>query len=220
MRVQLEKVYLLVGIPFAIMAIASLFLPNEMIWDERIFMPVVKSIGQDYLPSLDQIRHLKSPLGPVFFIIYGLIGKAFGFSLVALRIFNIAISYAVCVLVFKYIKSDVKAPLFLTVLFIINPYFLIMTAPLVYTDILAMLFVILALTFLKKDNRIWVGILFGLAVCTRQLMIVFPLALGLVDLWYCYKKQKPLRYLLYDFIPIIMYLPLICLLYTSDAADE
>ncbi len=204
-----KRSFLLIGIPFVIMAIASFFLPDEMIWDERIFVPVIKSIGQEYLPNLDQIKNLDSPLGPVFFVIYGFVGKLCGFSLLALRLFNIMLSFGVCILVFKYIKNNVNYPILLTFLFIANPYFLIMTAPLIYTDILATLFVVLSLLFLKSNKRILVGIMFGLAICTRQLMIIFPLALGIVDLWYCYKKEKPIKYIFFDFIPIMMYLPFI-----------
>ena len=211
MSTHSRRVYIIIAIPFVLMAIGVFFLPNERIWDERLFIPVIQSIGENYVPSLEQIKNLKSPLGPVFFIIYGFVGKVLGFSLIGLRLFNIALSFIVCLLVYRLLRDNVKYPLALTLLFVANPYFLIMTAPLIYTDILATLFVLTALYFLKKDRRILVGVMFGLAICTRQLMIIFPFALGLVDLWYCYKKEKPALLVLFDLIPIVMFMPLIML---------
>lgn len=209
----LEKnlTYLILAVPFVLILIASFFLSENWIDDERIFMPVVKSIGKNYLPSIDQIESLKSPMGPLFFIIFGFIGKLVGFSMVWLRFFNIILSYAVTLLVYKYLQGKLKNPTWAVLLFIANPYLWMMTAPLLYSDMLAVFFIFLGLYFYSKNNRILVGVMFGLAICTRQLMIIFPLALGLTDLYFFYKKEKSFFTLILDLIPILMYAPLVAL---------
>ena len=209
MEIQRLNVGKLLLLPFLLMMVANFFLPETPIWDERLFYPTLKEIGKNYLPSIDQIKYLNSPMGPLYFIIWGFIGKIFSFSLPYLRFIHILFSLFFIILIYRLFKGQTEYPVLLCGLFVINPYFLIMTGPLLYTDVTSMIFLFIGLyNYLSNGNRWYAGIFLGLAICTRQLLIIFPLAIGLADLYWVYKKKIKAVELVKDFIPIFIFLPL------------
>ena len=202
--------YLILAIPFVIIFAANFFIPGKPIKDEILFFPIIKEFGVRYLPTLDQIKHIQSPMGPVYFIFWGFIGKLFGFSLPVMRGINIAIGYIIAVIIYTILKYGSEKNIFLVFLttwFVANPYFLALTTPLLYTENLSLLFLFFgAYFYLIKENRVIGGLLWGASICTRQVLIIFPLAGLLTDM--IILKRKSLKQpgkIIQDCIPFIMF---------------
>ncbi len=207
-----SRVYFYLGIPFLAMLVANFFLPTDPIWDERLFYPVMQAVGANYFPDLEQIRTLNSPMGPVFFIIWGFLGKMVGWSLPVLRGLHIIWSFGFILLLYHTFKDHLRPIVLSLLFFVVNPYFLVMTAPLLYSDVTAMMFLFLGVHYyLNQQNRWLAGIFFGLAICSRQLLIFVPLAVGLADLFWWYKGRVKWQAVVQDFIPLVVFAPLFVL---------
>lgn len=209
-RESLKRAILIV--PFVGMLIALFFIGNEPIWDERLFMPTVKEFGKNYFPTLSQIELMNSPMGPVFFSIWGFIGKLFDFNIFWMRMLHICISFGFILLIFEILSKSISYPLVATLLFMANPYFLVMTGPLLYTDVTALLFAFGGIyMYLYRQNRFWTALLFGIAVCTRQLLIILPISMFLTDLYRLRQRELKWFQLWPNVIPAILFLPLFVL---------
>lgn len=198
-------------IPFLLMSIGAFVVSDQLIWDERFFYPIICEFGSNYLPSLDQIQNMKSPMGPLFFILFGLVGKLVDFSIPALRVVNILLSYGLIILLYRIMKAYTPQALLFSYVFILNPYFCSMCASLIYTDVLAVLLSFFGVFYYSKDKRLFAAIFFGLAICTRQFMIVFPIAAGIIDLILIYRRDLKILNIFYWLIPLIIFLPLFIL---------
>lgn len=181
--------------------IANFFIPNKPLLDERLFFNEVMAFGKQYLPSLEQISSMNSPMGPIYFIVYGFIGKLVQFEIFWMRIFHLFLSASLLFLVYKnlallfhssailsnHTTSDLDnsgarnqpfvLPIYLTIVFFLNPYFVCMTGYLLYTDVIGLIFIFLGSYFYLKQKHLFAAAIFwGLAICTRQLLIVIPMA--------------------------------------------
>ena len=187
--------------------IVLFFIPNHPIKDEIIFYPIIQDIGQTFIPRLDQIRNLQSPMGPIYFIFWGFIGKCVGFSLVAMRTLNIMLSAIVVALILRILQSNTQRSLLGTYVFLLNPYFIALVVPLLYTDVVALIFVMAGCyCYFLTGNRLIGSICFGMAICTRQLLIVVPAAAVIADLfWYRKNIFKNPAVILFDAIPFFMF---------------
>jgi len=209
---QLNPYWVLIC-PFAIVAIVVLFLPDYPLKDERFFYPLVKVFGEHYLPSIDVIKNMDQSMGPVYFIIYGFIGKLTNYSLSSLRLVDIFISFVSVLALYKTLYQFSRYPLCLTLWFTINPYFLLLTTPLLYTDNLCMMFILMGTYFfLIKQNLLASGLLWGLALCTRQTAIIIPLAALLTEL-YVYRVNLAIlfRKFILSLIPFLLLFGLVYL---------
>ena len=189
------------------MLISLCFISDFPIWDERIFFPTIKTFGANYIPDLEIIKNMFSPMGPVFFTIWGLIGKLLGFDIQLMRLVHILFAFGFMILLFRIFQKFSLSPIYSVFIFILNPYFFVMTAPLLYTDITAMFFVYGGIYFyFHKKQLILSSVLFGIAICTRQLYIIFPVALFLVDL-YLLNSEFSFKRLVKHSISFLMFLP-------------
>ncbi|MFH1153244.1 MAG: hypothetical protein V1793_05465 [Pseudomonadota bacterium] len=197
---------------FVLSQAVNLFLPRTPIWDENLFFPVVRQFGEHYLPTLDLIRTMDSPMGPVYFCVYGFLGKLVGFSLPAMRAVHLCFSLLLMMILWRFL-SQCKRRDVLILCFILNPYFMVMTGPLLYTDVLGLLFAYLGASARIQGKNPWLaGFLWGMAICTRQLLVVIPLAAGISDLYsVVIEKKQSWKTLIPDLMPCMMFLPLFCL---------
>jgi len=199
--------------PFVIVAITVLFLPDSPLKDEAFYYPLIKVFGEHYLPSIDVIKNMNQSMGPMYFIIYGFIGKFTNYSLPVLRLVDILISFISVLALYRTLYQFCRYPLCLTLWFTINPYFLLLTTPLLYTDNLCMMFILLGTYFfLVKRNLFASGLLWGLALWTRQTAIVIPLAALLTEL-YVYRIDLAIvfRKFMLSLIPFLLFFWLIYL---------
>jgi len=197
---------------FILAQLANLFLPENPVWDENLFLGELMRFGEHYFPTLDQIRDLQSPMGPVYFILYGFIGKLTGFSLFWMRSLHLVLGLCLLLIVDRLLKKCRQRTL-LVIIFILNPYFLVMTAPLLYTDVIGLLFVFAGLLlFLENKNFLLAGILWGFAICTRQLFMIVPFAALAFELYHFFiNKKVRWRAMPAGFIPFLIFLPLFVL---------
>ncbi len=240
----MNRIYSFLILFFISGQIINCFLPNEALLDERLFIGVIMDFGKNYLPGLEQIREMNSPMGPVYFILYGFIGKLSQFSLFWMRSIHIGFSTLLLYLVYLNLELGYKIakpnevsnissnrefqrkilslfPVLLTILFFLNPYFVLLTAYLLYTDIIGLIFVFAGSYFyLQKKRYLWSAFLWGMAICTRQLFIVIPLAALFAELSFLYEKYtrtrskisfQDLKPLAIFFLPFLMFLPLFIL---------
>lgn len=197
---------------FILAQVANFFLPERPVWDENLFLDEVMRFGENYVPGLDEIRNLQSPMGPVYFILYGFIGKLTGFSLFWMRSLHLVLGLFLLLTVDRLLKRCLRRVI-LMLIFILNPYFLIMIAPLLYTDVIGLIFVFAGMLFFTEHkNFVVAGILWGFAICTRQLFVIIPLAALAFELYhFIVNKEVRWRALPAGFIPFIMFLPLFVL---------
>ena len=205
--------YWILAVPFVLVAITVMFLPSEPLKDERFYYPLIRVFGAHYLPSIDTIKTMNQSMGPFYFIFYGLIGKFTDYSLPALRIINVFLSFVAVVVLYKTLARFCKYPLCLTLWFAINPYFLLLTTPLLYTDNLCMLFVLAGTYFyVVKRNLVVSGLLWGLALWTRQTAIIIPLAALLTELYvYRGNLSRQVRNLALTILPFALFFLLVML---------
>ena len=138
---------------FLLIGITTVFLPNEPLKDEQFYLPLIQVFGVNYLPSIDLIKTMDQSMGPLYFIFYGFIGQLTDYSIPLLRIVNVIVSFLTAIVLFKTLRQFCRYPLCLSLWFVVNPYFLLLTTPLLYTDNLCMLFVLLGMYFyLVKRN--------------------------------------------------------------------
>ncbi|MEM1124364.1 MAG: hypothetical protein AAGJ18_28255, partial [Bacteroidota bacterium] len=199
----------LIGLPFVALLIVNFFLPTIPIWDERLFFPTVQQIGANYFPTLEQVRTLNSPMGPVYFMIWGFIGKLSNFSLLIMRAIHLLMSFGFVLLLYRLLRDRLTYPYLALLFFVVNPYFLVMTAPLLYTDITALLFIFAGVFYyLEEQNRLLAGLFLGVAICTRQLYITVPMALALNDIFWWFKGKGRWQHLFFHPLPLLCFLPL------------
>ncbi len=198
--------YLLLFLPFILLLILNYFMPFP-VQDEKIFWSVVKDFGKHFFPTLEQIKYLPSPMGPIYFIFWGFLGKLCGFNTLILRAINIVMGYAVVLLIYELYRKYLKATqLFNTFWYMSNPYFILFTVPFLYTDCLNLVWIFLGVNFsFVKDNKWLAGIFWALAVCTRQFSLLFPAAYFIMQIL-SEKKFKNIK--ISNYLPVLI--PAVC----------
>ena len=122
--------------------------------DERHFCETVASFGQEI--TVEKLRTYDQMSTPLPFVLYSLWGRIFGFDMGQLRLLSILIALATYLLLHCWLyglfKSG-KVALWTTAFVMIQPY-MIGLSIFVYSDMLAILFLILALVAAQRSN-VW-----------------------------------------------------------------
>ena len=194
---------LILSIPFILIIPRALFPGDSFIGDESSFYEPIRVFGANIFSVVDNTRDLRVPQGPLFFIVYGLLGNLVDYSLPALRLINILISLAAAMILSRTLRQVSNFPTLLTFWFVLNPYFLLLTTPYLYTDNLCIFFIISGIYFFViKEQRVYAGLLWGLAIWTRQIAIFIPLAALLTDLYFNKENVgRQIRFIFYNSIP-------------------
>ncbi|MCF8229154.1 MAG: hypothetical protein K9G58_15195 [Bacteroidales bacterium] len=194
---------------FVLALIANFFLPDQLIWDENLFFSEINRYGDEYFPTFQEIKSLQSPMGPLYFIVYGLIGKITSFSLFWMRCVHIVFALILLLMLNRFFY-DFRQKSLLILLFILNPYFFALTAPLLYTDVLGLIFVYLGvLLYIEKKSQLLAGISWALAIYTRQLFVIIPLAAILSDVIKIIDSDRGYwRNLIYHAVALFLFLPI------------
>jgi len=147
--------------------------------DEVHFVRTIKEFGQGI--TLDRLKHYNEMSTPLPFIVYALWGRLWGFEIENLRVLSLLIA-TITYLLFHFLVFNIfrnsKTAFWLTVFLIIQPY-MIGLSFFVFTDMLTMLFLLLGLLALIKQNPwLWTLSSAGGLLC-RQYFIFFTLAAGI-----------------------------------------
>jgi hypothetical protein len=117
-------------------------------------VPTILQFG-DQLPAVD-LESYPAAQTPLFHVIFALWGKVLGFELWGLRLLNVAISYVMVLVLFRWLRRgfgfDVLQALTLTLLFGLSPHVLGVSFA-VLTDNLSMLFGIVALERFHRASQ-------------------------------------------------------------------
>ncbi len=149
------------------------------VWgDEGHFVDTVKDFGKEFsLKTLTTYNEMSTPLP---FILYSFWGRLFNFELITLRLFSLLIAVVTYFLAYKLFLSalnDKYKSLLLTALLVVNPY-MIGFSVFVFTDMLAILFLILSCLAYLKRNTFLLAVALACAVLCRQYLVFLTVAVG------------------------------------------
>lgn len=187
---------------------------NKPYWgDEAHFVDTVHRFGTDM--GLQTIKHYNEMSTPLPFILYALWGRIFGFDVQILRIFSVIIALATYLLLHHLVFSvfhDTKIALLTTAFVVFNPY-MIGLSIFVFTDMFAILFIILGCISIREHYPVLLGISLACGLLCRQYVIFFVCAVGLYFLSVCWKNRKQLfsKNLAMLFFSVISILPMVLL---------
>ena len=180
-----QKNWIIGIIAFVIISIISLLEPINPVKDENYMIYEIYKFSQ--LGFWGHIQNIKTQQGPLFYYIMGLLMKIFDLNLTDLRIINCVVSALFIVVILKIFQLQ-KTNKFYTFLVFLNPYFLMLTAPLIYNDNLPLLCLFTGfLCYLKEKHFISI-IFFSMACLMRQNLIFAPAAIFFVEVLLSYKK--------------------------------
>jgi hypothetical protein len=176
--------------------------------EKNFFYPCSKDFGHDF--SLETLKSYGCPEPPLPFVIFGLFGRLFNFSLTALRIFNMLLSYVAVVILYKLLKRVTDYAYYLSYLFLVFPYYLVLTSSMVYTEPITFIFALLGLYFyIFKERSLLGGFFSGLAVLCRQYFIFLPATFIIVEYFSNRKLIFDIKMLLNSALPFLIYLPFV-----------
>lgn len=170
-----------------IIGIVSLKLPFR--GDERHIVETIKLFANSF--DLNTIKDYPEVTPPFFFMFYALWAKLISSSTESLRLLTLIISFITWQLIyflFKiFVKNDFHA-LLLSLMVVINPYFL-GTSVFVFTDMLTILLSLAALVSFINDKIFLFAIFSALAILCRQYTVIIPIAVVIFSL-FNYKVDK------------------------------
>ncbi len=162
------------------------------IWDEKSFWRTSLLFSKSLIPDISQLKNYAELSTPLPFIIFGILEYLFHGGLFAGRLLNLLLSFTIiCIIGFsnrKYIRYRLLAAFGL----LLCPYYL-MYSGLLYTDIIAIFFVVLGFWFYTSSHHILSSLAFILAIASRQYMLAFPVAIAVHELLTSRKNGVKLR---------------------------
>jgi 4-amino-4-deoxy-L-arabinose transferase-like glycosyltransferase len=151
--------------------------------DEAHFVKTIRYFGNNL--TLEKLKHYNEMSTPLPFILYAAWGRLFGFKLETLRILSVVIAFITSLSIhylFFSVFQNAKTALLLTLCVILQPYMLGFSI-FVFTDMLAILFLVLACIAVKRENPLLLAVSAALGLLCRQYLAFLPLAAGLYYLW-------------------------------------
>jgi len=184
---------------------------NRPYWgDEAHFVETVRYFGNEI--SLNTLKSYNEMSTPLPFVLYALWGKYFDFEIQTLRILSVIIALFTFVsfhyLLFSIFRES-KISLTITVFFILNPY-MVGLSIFVFTDMLAILFLIICCLAVKNKSPVLFAIASALGLLTRQYFAFLTVAAGLYYL-FNYQKTRKSSTIKMLFSAFLSFLPLLLL---------
>lgn len=181
----------LVGLTYTLLFFASGQLQGPFWADEQSFYATSQQFSQQLIPSLEQLKNYNELNTPLPFILFGQIQYLFQGGVLGGRLLNFAMSITIAVLIGWPGRKQRFAPILALIGLFLYPYFLWFSTR-YYTDIIAAFFTLLGIAFYSKQRHILSGLVFILAIATRQYMLAFPLAVASHELVIALQaKQRP-----------------------------
>jgi len=199
----------IIAFQLAVVLAGDLIRPDWGHWgDEWHFQNTIKRFGADF--SLYNLQHYEEMSTPLPFLAYALWGKLVGFELFQLRILSLILA-VITYLVFHRIlfvsMKDEKKVFWGGVLLVVQPY-MIGFSIFVYTDMMAILFILLAVLCHIRRRPIVLGVCLAMAILSRQYMAFLVLGGGVFYLveHFMAKRPRSLRMLAATVLSVAPYL--------------
>ncbi len=164
--------------------VASRLLTWDFYWDERTFWRTSLMLTDPTRSLADRIDAYPELNTPFPLVLFGLVGRLAGQSPEVARLVSLVAGAATCLMVGWPRAGETAArwaPRSLVGL-LVNPYFLFYSARL-YTEVVASALAVGGVWAYRRDRPWMAGVLFALAVASRQYTVVFPLAVVAVEVW-------------------------------------
>ena len=173
--------------------------------DELRFYATIIDFGNSL--TVDLLQHYNQMSTPLPFMMYAWWGKLFGFELFTLRIFSIILAFLTYLLFHRILYEKLtnkRFALYGTLFFMIHPY-MVGLSIFVFTDTLAILFLLLGYYAFDKEKFALGIISLALAILCRQYMLFF---LPPVFIYYALRLM-PTRAFITSIVPALPYFLLI-----------
>jgi hypothetical protein len=172
---------------FSIFASISLLEPLNPVKDERFMIYEINQFSK--LGFWGHINHMKNYQGPLYYYFMGLMVSFFKINLLGLRIINCIFSTILIIVVLKIfeLKEINKFNVFLVLL---NPYFLLLTAPLIYNDNLPLMCLFIGILYYLQEKHFIAICCFSFACLMRQNLIFAPVAILFIEILSSLKNIK------------------------------
>lgn len=196
---------------FAYVGVEALFNLNRPYWgDEEHFAATVRQFGKEL--TVETIRHYEEMSTPLPFVMYAVWGHFFGFETQTLRIFSIILACLTYISLYHLLLSvfnNAKIALLTTAFVALNPYMLAFSI-FVFTDMAAMLFLIICCIAVKDQNPILFAVSSAAGLLSRQYFAFLTVAAGeyyLIRLQHAERTKA----ILMQISALISFLPLLAL---------
>ncbi|MDZ7959626.1 MAG: hypothetical protein RMY34_17375 [Aulosira sp. DedQUE10] len=150
-------------------------------WDEKSFWQTSLLFSKSLIPDLAQLRNYAELNTPLPFIIFGILEYLFHGGLFTGRLLNLLLSFAIVCLIGFSSRKNRRASLLAAFGLLLCPYYLIYSV-LLYTDNIAIFFVLLGFWFYTRSHHVLSSFAFILAIASRQYMLAFPVAIAVHEL--------------------------------------
>ncbi|MBD2214022.1 hypothetical protein H6G27_29770 [Nostoc linckia FACHB-104] len=144
------------------------------------------------IPDISQLKNYAELNTPLPFIIFGILEYLFHGGLFAGRLLNLLLSLTIICLIGFSNRKHIRYRLLAAFGLLLCPYYL-MYSGLLYTDIIAIFFVVLGFWFYTSSHHILSSLAFILAIASRQYMLAFPVAIAVHELLTSRKNGVKLR---------------------------
>lgn len=147
--------------------------------DEAHYVETIDQFGNDL--SLNTITHYNEMSTPLPFILYSIWGLIFSFDIRVLRVFSIVIAFATYLFFHKLafeLFNHIELSLLSTVFIAVHPY-MVGLSVFVFTDMLAILFIVISCISIRERNPISLSISLACGLLCRQYLIFHVAAAGL-----------------------------------------
>ncbi|MBD2260582.1 hypothetical protein [Pseudanabaena sp. FACHB-2040] len=182
---------LLVAFTYTVLFFAMDQLRGPFWIDEAWFWETSQQFSQSLIPTLDQLRNYNELNTPLPFILYGMLEYLFDDGLFAGRLLNFLLSIAIVFLIGWPGQGKRFKPILAVLGLFLFPYFLWLSARF-YTDLIASIFALLGVVFYLRKQPIVSGLVFILAIASRQYMVAFPVAIAAHELVIAIRyRQRP-----------------------------
>jgi 4-amino-4-deoxy-L-arabinose transferase-like glycosyltransferase len=154
----------------------AFFSIDRQYWgDERHFVETIRLFGSSPWPQVFADYPEVTP--PLFYVLYAIWGKIFGFKIEELRIFSLLIAILAYAVLYEFVSAfiqNTKRALVLCLALLLNPYLWGLSV-FVFTDMMTLLFVVGAAACFQKERRGLTAIFLGAGLLCRQ-YVVFVIA--------------------------------------------
>jgi hypothetical protein len=157
-------------------------------WDEPRFWETSLQFSHGLIPNFDQLRTYSELNTPLPFVVFGILEYLFHGGIFAGRLLNFGLSFAIVWLIGTSSSAQKYSSLLAVIGLFAFPYYWLLSGYL-YTDIFAAFFVFLGCwCYIRRQNS-WAGLLFILAIASRQFTLAFPLAITLHELLTTFRQE-------------------------------
>lgn len=160
--------------------------------DEAHFVETIRLFGNSF--SLETLRTYNEMSTPLPFMLYAAWGKLFGFGIATLRLLSLLIAAATYLSFHRLvwnIRHDGQMAFWLTLFLMVHPYNVGLSI-FVFTDMLAILTVVLTLHAARQSNAALLGLSLAAGILCRQYLIYVALAVAIyfITMWISDRRRS------------------------------